>query len=221
MVGILSQKVERSWSGPSRRLKGNQSSRGSAEGEGGPKMEPKGGVSCKDSFANEAWVRVVRLPLHLWSLGSDLGEACGGVAGRNYKEGVSRKRKKRGEVHALLALGVKGRRVQRGGVGHGPWPKVLAQRRRDLIGPESSVPFFRALDEFLLSKAREESGDEDPLVGLTRAALSLEALEVVERASLTNKALFVEASKYVETLSFSVGGRELSFLLILLISFEL
>ena len=81
----------------------------------------------------------------------------------------------------------------------------------DLIGPESSVPFSRALDEFLLSKAREESRDEDPLVGLTRAALLLEALEVMERASLTNKALFVEASRYVETLSFSVGGRELSF----------
>ena len=91
-------------------------------------------------------------------------------------------------------------------------PEVVgAMGGGDLIRPESSVPFFRALDEFLLSKAREESGDEDPLVGLTRAALSLEALEVVERASLTNKALFVEASRYVETLSFSVGGRELSF----------
>ena len=91
-------------------------------------------------------------------------------------------------------------------------PEVVgAMGGGDLIRPESSVPFFRALDEFLLSKAREESGDEDPLVGFTRAALSLEALEVVERASLTNKALFVEASKYVETLSFSVGGRELSF----------
>ena len=34
---------------------------------------------------------------------------------------------------------------------------------------------------------------------------------MVERVSLTNKAIFVEASRYVETISFSVGGRELSF----------
>ena len=51
----------------------------------------------------------------------------------------------------------------------------------------------------------------DPLVGLTRTALSLETLEVVERASLIDEDLFVEASRYVETLSFSLGGRELSF----------
>ena len=31
------REVERSWSGPYRRLKGNHSSRGSAKGEGGPK----------------------------------------------------------------------------------------------------------------------------------------------------------------------------------------
>ena len=67
-------------------------------------------------------------------------------------------------------------------------PEVVgAMGGGDLIGPESSVPFSRALDEFLLSKGREESGDEDPLIGLTRAALSLEALEVVERALLTSK----------------------------------
>ena len=83
---------------------------------------------------------------------------------------------------------------------------VSATGGGDLVGPESSVPFFRALDEFLLSKAREESGDEDPLVGLTRAALSLEALEVVERALLIDETLFAEASRYVKTLSFSVGG---------------
>ena len=51
----------------------------------------------------------------------------------------------------------------------------------------------------------------DPLVGLTRTALSLETLEVVERASLIDGDLFVEASRYIETLSFSLGGRELSF----------
>ena len=86
-------------------------------------------------------------------------------------------------------------------------PKVVGKMGGgDLIGPEPSVLFSRALDEFLLSKAREESGDEDPLVGLTRAALSLEALEVVERALLIDETLFAEASRYVKTLSFSVGG---------------
>ena len=51
----------------------------------------------------------------------------------------------------------------------------------------------------------------DPLVGLTRTALSLEALKVVERVSLIDEDLFAEASRYVQTLSFSLGGRELSF----------
>ena len=95
-------------------------------------------------------------------------------------------------------------------VGLGP-EVVGATGGGDLIGPESSVPFSRALDEFLLSKAREESGDKDPLIGLTRAALLSEALKVVERVLLTNEALFIEASRYIETLSFSVGGRELYF----------
>lgn len=40
--------------------------------------------------------------------------------------------------------------------------------------------------------------------------MSLKALEVVERVSMTDEALCEEASKYVETLSFSVGVRELS-----------
>ena len=104
------------------------------------------------------------------------------------------------------------KRCNKGELVVGLGPKVVgAMGGGDLIGPEPSVLFSRALDEFLLSKAREKNGDEDPLVGLTRAALSLEALEVVERASLIDKALFAEASRYVETLSFSVGGRELSF----------
>ena len=34
---------------------------------------------------------------------------------------------------------------------------------------------------------------------------------MVERASLIDEDLFVEASRYIETLLFSVGGRELSF----------
>ena len=38
------------------------------------------GCLCKDSFANETWVRVVRLPLHLWSheVLKRIGDECGG-----------------------------------------------------------------------------------------------------------------------------------------------
>ena len=71
-------------------------------------------------------------------------------------------------------------------VGLGP-EVVGATGGGDLIGPKSSVPFSGALDEYLLRKVRDESGDDDPLVGMMRAALSLEALEVVERALLTSK----------------------------------
>ena len=91
-------------------------------------------------------------------------------------------------------------------------PKVVGTMGGgDLIGLESSVPFSRALYEFSLSKAREESGDEDPVIGLTRVVLLLEALEVVERALLIDEALFVEASRYVETILFFMRGRELFF----------
>ena len=104
------------------------------------------------------------------------------------------------------------KRCNKGELVVGLGPKVVgAMGGGDLIWPKPPLPFSRALDEFFLSKAREESGDEDPLVGLTRAALSLKALKVVERASLIDETLFAEASKYVETLSFSMGGRELSF----------
>ena len=40
--------------------------------------------------------------------------------------------------------------------------------------------------------------------------MSLKALEVVERVSMTDEALCEEASRHVETLSFSMGARELS-----------
>ena len=38
------------------------------------------GCLCKDSIANEAWVRVVGLSLHLWSLEvfKRIGDGCGG-----------------------------------------------------------------------------------------------------------------------------------------------
>ena len=49
-----------------------------------------------------------------------------------------------------------------GGLVVGLRPEVVgATGGGDLIGPESLVPFSRALDEFSLSKAREESGDKD------------------------------------------------------------
>ena len=45
---------------------------------------------------------------------------------------------------------------------------------------------------------------------MSRAALLLEALEVVEKATFADEALFAEASKYVDSPSFFVGGRDLS-----------
>ena len=77
-------------------------------------------------------------------------------------------------------------------------------------GPKSSVPKSRALEESSIGKAREERGDEDPLEGMSRATLSLEALEVVERVTFTNEAQFAEASRYVNSPSFFVRGRDLS-----------
>lgn len=53
---------------------------------------------------------------------------------------------------------------------------------------------------------RGVSGDDNSLVGMTRAAMPLEALKVVERVLMINEALCEEASRYVETFSFSVGG---------------
>ena len=45
---------------------------------------------------------------------------------------------------------------------------------------------------------------------MSRAALLLEALEVVEKATFADEALFAEAAKYVDSPSFFVGGRDLS-----------
>ena len=77
-------------------------------------------------------------------------------------------------------------------------------------GPKSSVPKSRALEESSIGKTREQRGDEDPLEGMSRATLSLEALEVVERVTFTNEAQFAEASRYVNSPSFFVRGRDLS-----------
>ena len=79
-----------------------------------------------------------------------------------------------------------------------------------LFREEPPIPLSGAQSEILISKVRGVSRDGDPLVGITRVAMPLEALEVVERVSMTNEALCEEASRYVKTLSFSVGGWELS-----------
>ena len=44
------------------------------------RWNPEVGCLCKDSFANEAWVRVVGLLLHLWSreVFKRIGDGCGG-----------------------------------------------------------------------------------------------------------------------------------------------
>ena len=45
---------------------------------------------------------------------------------------------------------------------------------------------------------------------MARVALSLEALEVVESATITDETLFAEASRYIDSPSFFMGGRPLS-----------
>ncbi|RVW46466.1 hypothetical protein CK203_067277 [Vitis vinifera] len=111
---VRSREIEKPWSSPSRRLKGNQSSKGFVDGEGGlegfveregdgdfpsetervlakgkrsikenfiilDRWNLKVGCPCKDPIANEAWVRVVGLPLHLWSheVFNRIGDGCG------------------------------------------------------------------------------------------------------------------------------------------------
>ena len=44
------------------------------------RWNPEVGCLCKDSIANEVWVRVVGFPLHLWSTEviKSIGDGCGG-----------------------------------------------------------------------------------------------------------------------------------------------
>ena len=44
------------------------------------RWNPEVGCLCKDSIANEVWVRVVGFPLHLWSteVFKRIGDGCGG-----------------------------------------------------------------------------------------------------------------------------------------------
>ena len=61
-----------------------------------------------------------------------------------------------------------------------------------------------------ISMERGVNGDDDPIVGMTRVAMLMEVSTVVKRGSMTDEALRVESSRYVENSSLSVGGRELS-----------
>ena len=79
-----------------------------------------------------------------------------------------------------------------------------------LYGEESFVIRPRAQSVSSISKERGISGDADPFVDMTRVVLPMEVSAVMKRGSMTDEALCDEASRYVETLSLSVGGRELS-----------
>ncbi|RVW54429.1 hypothetical protein CK203_068460 [Vitis vinifera] len=57
---------------------------------------------------------------------------------------------------------------------------------------------------------RGVNGVDDPIVGTTRDAKPLEVSAVVERGSMTDEALRVEASRHVEYSALYVRGRELS-----------
>ena len=89
-------------------------------------------------------------------------------------------------------------------VGCGP-VEADAKGEGAFLGDEAPISLSRAQSEPSINKERGASGDNDPLIGL-----SMMAFEMVERGLLTNEALRKEASKYVESLFFLVGGRVLS-----------
>lgn len=90
-------------------------------------------------------------------------------------------------------------------------PKVVGTMREDdSNGPESSISISRALEKSSIGKDIEENKDEDLLEGMSRVPLSQEALEVVERATFTNKALCAETSRYIDSPSFFKGDWDLS-----------
>lgn len=67
---------------------------------------------------------------------------------------------------------------------------VGTTRGDDSNGPKSSTSISRALEESSSGKDREENKDEDLLEGMSRVDLSLKALEVVERTTFTDEALY-------------------------------
>ncbi|WJZ82789.1 hypothetical protein VitviT2T_002517 [Vitis vinifera] len=83
------------------------------------------------------------------------------------------------------------------------------------LGEDPSADCTRARS---LRMERGVNEVDDPIVGSTRDAKPLEVSVVVERGSMTDEALCVEASRYVEYSALSVGGQELSYSSI---SFEL
>ena len=76
-----------------------------------------------------------------------------------------------------------------------------------VLGEEPSASRLRAQT---ISMERGVNGDDDPIVGMTRVAMPTKVSAVVKRGSMTDEALRVEASRYVENSLLSVGGRELS-----------
>ncbi|RVW73524.1 hypothetical protein CK203_060047 [Vitis vinifera] len=148
-----------------------------------------------DSFANEAWVRVVGLPLHLWSheVFKRIDDGCGGFVAVD-EDTDSLTELQWAQILVKLATppisvgGADGKKLWRG--------RFMGRRRRR--GKFTCC---------LLWESKVEGG----AIELAAWGTGCVALEVVERASLIDEDLFAEASRYVETLSFSVGGRELSF----------
>ena len=120
-----------------------------------------------------------------------------------------------------MGLGLEGLDAMDGGVLIGEGPSASRPRAQTLsmersvngdadplvLGEESSASRLRAQ---MISMERGVNGDDDPIVGMTRVAMLTKVSAVVKKGSITDEALRVEASRYVENSSLSVGGRELS-----------
>ena len=76
-----------------------------------------------------------------------------------------------------------------------------------VLGEEPSASRPRAQT---ISMERGINGDDDPIVGMRRVVMPMEVSKVVKRGTMTDEALHVEASKYVENSLLSVWGWELS-----------
>ena len=81
-----------------------------------------------------------------------------------------------------------------------------AKGKGAFYGDVAPVFLPRARSEQSISKVRGTSGDEDPLVGLSREALPLVTSQTMEKERLTDEALCEEASRYVDPCSFPLGG---------------
>ncbi|RVW83895.1 hypothetical protein CK203_042030 [Vitis vinifera] len=220
------REVERPWCSPFWRLKGNQSSRasikgegefeGSLEGEGGGDKVYADAVKLKPGrIGDSVWLELGKREVQgrLGGHGLGLGGFKSGPTGLGLGEAQGHEKEpqvvlgREDDVLRLIALNaLKGCLVgceEEYVLGLGPEVVGVAGEGYS-TRPESSVPNSRASEESSIGKAREERGDEDPLEGISRATLSLEALEVVKRATFTKEALFAEASRGVK--GGSLGG---------------